>query len=1395
MRLPLINEGPRAVLGTPYEAAVKSNTSQRFAPTVSPTSASAPVAEQSAVVRTNTRIVTRGQASGGTRQEFADWSEDAHHSSLGNGGQWDGDEQDDDWQKMLNRVRSLKHAAEDLLKSGELDLSELSELLHRVKQGQPELQALQREDDPLLHSFAGSMVNVLKRFAVSLDKAEPIPTRLTVNGEFVYTNACLSGLDADGVRTICNGLATLYGSDARHCLFDSKQLSRVTEPLRRIHDALIIQAMHDGLPAELPSNGCLLDILNAQSRGLKAGVLRSDRPLVRELSARALDVIEGWPSATDGPPVTEAGKVVSRQLSKTLLQLNMMVAYDLLPLDSASEEGRANRQRLRALTNKLCCDAALGELCLWRDPKDAKAPARRVAPQCVEVTNISNTLKDFLENGILFLSDAETATRLQAVTALMLQIPEEQLTVRSGQGLANCSNFLRTIHEHSGRQSGSNPVAGSAPYLAACTKLLQIGANHDHWQQIATLDAHVQTLANLTSFVKAMNKVQGIEKALLQNCAAELVRQLSQFGVSKVEHPVSASSLMAGLVYFGDLVPMATVKTLIESLAVAMKAQECDRWPAKSRAQALRGLLIAQQQWDADPAAVRGALSKLLDGGPALDDPLSCLKAVRWLATTDATVLSAYSKLLLQLMPDHRSGAVSLKAIDAAIEGLERLDTQAPPPPPSSFTAIDQATKPKQTETKPPMERVIPGLTQLAQPSPPAFQENKRDSRAKTTTTLSVSATGIVQNPTEPPRSVDDGWAKPKKSARRVPATQPVIVKRDAENDARSRLQTKPKEELTVSTRAQAPASRQMHSAKSKTISKPGTSSVSSSTAAIPVPTPSTPLSQAKPVSEDDLLSTLARGDRKALSRLMADLPAQSFENAISLLDRLFANVAAAQEDHVKALSDYLSRLKRKVIDRVLDEIDKRNLKVAESYRVLLWTYRHATEPIRMTKSGSRATSVSGPSPISTPSRLSTSVFPLHSPVSEGTASPIRQFSGIFAPVLEQIEESGSTNPMIAHAMKGNISALNMLLKSPKNKKFLTQRDPETDHNPLSIAIMTGQSAVIDLILSTPVGRSSARSRFGIGAANVLHVAAMSGNTHAMAALLEKIEDPEKLALEQGPYVPTPLIIAASSGHIDIMRLLLALPNGEAQAIQPSESAEGCALNYAVLHGKFSAVKLLLSLQNASEQIVIPGIMGLNAISTAVSVHDPETLALLLETPGASAAVFASVVGGGNVLGFAILSEDKRCAEQLLNSAYLSPLSVSVQTRACNPLLAAISAGYTEACQTLLSLDTAVVQAAHIGPKGENALIAATSKHMTDVVRQLLDLPNAAQQAAVRADPIPPVEQGDQGNARLLAISLGETVILNDSTQHGTGKNAYQIAQETGAEDIAELLRRFEPTT
>ncbi len=1294
---------------------------------------------------------------------------------------------------MLNCVRSLKHAAEDLLKSGELDLSELSELLHRVKQGQPELQALQREDDPLLHSFAGSMVNVLKRFAVSLDKAELIPTRLTVNGEFVDTNACLSGLDADGVRTICNGLATLYGSDARHCLFDSKQLSRVTEPLRRIHDALIIQAMHDGLPAELPSNGCLLDILNAQSRGLKAGVLRSDRPLVRKLSARALDVIEGWPSATDGPPVTEAGKVVSRQLSKTLLQLNMMVAYDLLPLDSASEEGRANRQRLRALTNKLCCDAALGELCLWRDPKDAKAPARRVAPQCVEVTNISNTLKDFLENGILFLSDAETATRLQAVTALMLQIPEEQLTVRSGQGLANCSNFLRTIHEHSGRQSGSNPVAGSAPYLAACTKLLQIGANHDHWQQIATLDAHVQTLANLTSFVKAMNKVQGIEKALLQNCAAELVRQLSQFGVSKVEHPVSASSLMAGLVYFGDLVPMATVKTLIESLAVAMKAQECDRWPAKSRAQALRGLLIAQQQWDADPATVRGALSKLLDGGPALDDPLSCLKAVRWLATTDATVLSAYSKLLLQLMPNHRSGAVSLKAIDAAIEGLERLDTQAPPPPPSSFTAIDQATKPKQTETKPPMERVIPGLTRLAQPSPPAFQENKRDSRAKTTTTLSVSATGIVQNPTEPPRSVDDGWAKPKKSARRVPATQPVIVKRDAENDARSRLQTKPKEELTVSTRAQAPASRQMHSAKSKTISKPGTSSVSSSTAAIPVPTPSTPLSQAKPVSEDDLLSTLARGDRKALSRLMADLPAQSFENAISLLDRLFANVAAAQEDHVKALSDYLSRLKRKVIDRVLDEIDKRNLKVAEPYRVLLWTYRHAAAFVGTTNSGTPEMPISASPTLSTASSPATSISALRSPVSDANSSQHKNSSGFFNSTLTQIEATGSRNPMIRHALRGNVSAISKLLESPKNKKLLLQQDPATGHNPLSVAIMSGQSAVIDLILSTPIGRSSAKTAFV--RANALHVATLCGNSHAMATLLGKIEAPEKLALEPGINGRTPLMLAASNGDIDIMRQLLALSNGEVQAVQSSMNGGGSVLSFAVASGEIAAVKLLLALPNASEQISMPAIMGMNAITTAISKDKPELLALLLESPGASAAVCSPIIEMGNALSFAISSKLARCTELLLNSAYLAPLSVSVETRSCSPLMSAISARNTEALQMLLSLDTLEVQAAHIGRRGENALITATSERMTDVVRRLLDLPNAAQQAAVKADLIPPIEHGDQGDVRSVTINLGEAITLNDLTQQWPRLNAYQIAKAIGAEDIAELLRRFEPTT
>lgn len=369
-------------------------------------------------------------------------------------------------------------------------------------------------------------------------------------------------------------------------MFSHTQLNHLAKPLRDINQALIVQAMLKGLPTDLPSNACLLDILNLQSRLLKAKLVAEDSKAIRALFVRSLVIIEHWPTES-GVPVTEADKFVSRQLAKTLVQFNTIKSFNLIKLDK-SPAGKTNRERLGQCVLALCTEQALNELTLRRNPDRPADEPWRVPPKGLEISNISNTAKDFLEAGYLSLNDAASYELIERIAGFIIQIPQTDMQQRAGQTLSNCGNFLRTVQECATRPQSSKTILQSTAYQAAFNVLLKRKGSEKFWSTMGWGAKQDQTLANSASFLKAMVKSDKADATLLQSATIMLIQQIQQYGAESFTQAQSVNGLLSALVPIAYLAPSAPVPALIEKLLETVAQQVSSKWPAKSRAVALR---------------------------------------------------------------------------------------------------------------------------------------------------------------------------------------------------------------------------------------------------------------------------------------------------------------------------------------------------------------------------------------------------------------------------------------------------------------------------------------------------------------------------------------------------------------------------------------------------------------------------------------------------------------------------------------------------------------------------------------------------------------------------------------------------------------------------------------
>lgn len=516
---------------------------------------------------------------------------------------------------------------------------------------------------------------------------------------------------------ICSGLGILPAILDAGVLSKAagKELGKTSAQLTRVLAVAVT-----GAPAEPDRQHTddMLAMLTWLSRGLKAGLLTSDDRAVRDAFGAALDRMPEWTVAPGSSGLD------SYRLASCFVQINTIRQFALLHLDGDGQTAQANRRRLQGVLRSLC--VALPDICGYAARMNG-----------VQITNVGNTIKDFVDAGLL---PQQSHVWLMPVIKVLLQriprVPQREMLQRGGQALANCSNFLRMLSE-----SGLHLESGFSVCREACH------ASCAHLTALLAQDRFVlrgrvgQSLANLMSFVRAMalqdERQQAASQGQLKAAARNLVRLLLAQDLQRLT-PMSISGALSALCTFWGLglAPAAASRSLTRGLIAAIPSCAGRQWEGATVALSLRAIVQLHDMDRSVESGVQAAfrhLLQLLAKKPLQDEAqrLYCLKALRlglhekWTTPADAALQAAWCRLLRWTGP----GSPVIAQLDAAIAGSRHREDPAPAQPVLPDEAEAATPAPLQAGT---MAWLPPGGKPAAGGAP-SSQPHEAEGKASTT--------------------------------------------------------------------------------------------------------------------------------------------------------------------------------------------------------------------------------------------------------------------------------------------------------------------------------------------------------------------------------------------------------------------------------------------------------------------------------------------------------------------------------------------------------------------------------------------------------------------------------------------------------------------------------------
>jgi hypothetical protein len=401
----------------------------------------------------------------------------------------------------------------------------------------------------------------------------------------------LFGLAAGPLRTICLGLAACASPHAP-MPFSVKQFVKASKAVQQITDKILRLVHMAGLPDAGKSISVVLDITNWITRGSKAGLLVPSAT-IKDMVPRFLDAFLTWaPTPGVDTPLEGAGSVQNgrtadafqqnrkepHQIGKCAVQIMPIYQNGLIGLDPAGCGA------LQQLALNLCSDAFLKQV--------EKPPVQGVA-----VINLTNMIKDCMEAGLLSLAEPRLPAILKGLLELISKIPASEMVMDGGRTLANASNFLRVLIEHTLREPDTFPAVARTAFNAACNHVVACTNAGTHLYE--------QSTTNLLSFMKALDKwielpefSERKEWNRLQpgalDAAGRLIKQAIVLGGACFTAQEALGGILSALAYFMqrrlDMPHM--LKEFLHELMESVAAPRQAAWGQQGRGQVLLAMEV-----------------------------------------------------------------------------------------------------------------------------------------------------------------------------------------------------------------------------------------------------------------------------------------------------------------------------------------------------------------------------------------------------------------------------------------------------------------------------------------------------------------------------------------------------------------------------------------------------------------------------------------------------------------------------------------------------------------------------------------------------------------------------------------------------------------------------------
>ncbi len=1063
-------------------------------------------------------------------------------------------------------------------------------------------------------------------------------------------------LDASDLQRLCMGLAALAPPQSGP-LLSGAQASSVQSVLTAISTKLTPQLIRQ-FEHSAADTGLLLNCLNWYSRALKADLLHKDSPCVTALFRSALEQMQQWSERHDPDLLNQ------RQLAKCMVQLNTMVKQGLIDTDPDTRAGQADRQAWSRCVIQLC---------------DRFLSTDRWLKECdvVELINVTNTLKDGLDAGLLDATEAG----LQLTLDLIADRIGQQAYAGHGHlaALSNCANLLRCLFEHDLLGTHDSPTGRAMLHL-----LDELG----RLEQPDHLTGQAQGLINLASFLKAADRWlvrqtgPGDDAALasLARAGAVLMKTigaLATAGQQWMRSPLNSSALLSALQHLWQRGLLKREQRALLNGLVNQLLLHVPHWQGRdthgvSSLQSLRALmalihgkplqpsLIAT---DACQQALRTLLIQLQQRPTAQaseEERLGILQAVQACNSRDVLTIDDVQPLLQRVL--NTTDPIDLARLEQAIRQcgtLSQLVELPSEPAAAPFSAVTHDSTPQKATPRNATYWAEPAQTRASAPTSPGPRRPTGDGGW-------ISPRNAVRPAPLLPASVT---ALPLSHAKLV-STSPKLTKRRAPQDntgsppaqqdialpAPARAQRKGQstspaaaggeQELTLP-RAQTEWFALLMKGEAKALSR-----LQELAAAYP-----TLLQQKSPGKKGQtaLFYALTLGCKEIADWLIHH-PQQCFDdnpgaflldvlNPIGLLDRrhlaglrLLVDALAKDHDHKQQamhaahLPDSSPLSRRELQNRraaIFSDEQKQALGAFRELRPLLEEYKLIPALLAAGSSyGSPTRPADKPAPVvpvatfmRRPAEpVERFISELRIKVNATGANPNAAIadSDLLAPadadwVMHAQNRSG-TNLLMFAARSGDLAMFKSGLNLVSDREALIFKKNLNDNTALIIAASNRQTEIAVALLNEVKDKDALARIQNRGGVTALMVAAGIGDTQTAVAIMNAVNDVDALAQIQDSFGTTALIQAAANGHADTVTAILeAVSDPDALARLQSKRGTTALIAAASDDHSNTVTALLGNVRDKDRLAKIKSGQGMTALMTAARKGHARTVTALLD--------------------------------------------------------------------------------------------------------------------------------------------------------------------------------------